>query len=137
MKVNAFLFLIGMAAVAQGTSDPALLGTWDYSVPEMSINETISFPDSTHMSDKNVMGGTTFNDIDGTYDTDQTVEPNRLLITVTRSNPNQVVKAPPGSHFYCIYQVSSNLLDLNCSDPNQDVYPTDFDQALAFTKRGG
>jgi hypothetical protein len=131
--LSVLCFTIGGTAFA--LPDPALVATWDYKVPVMSIFETMIFFDDTHMSDKNVMGGTVFNDIDGTYEVDQSVEPHRLVITVTRSNPSQLVQAPPGSKFFCIYRVKGNMMNFNCADPNVEVFPVDFYQALAFTKR--
>jgi hypothetical protein len=117
-------------------ADTELIGKWTFNLPSVfQVNENISFTE-TVIKDKNTMGGVVFQDLEGNYSLDMSAKPRRLVVTVIKSDPNQVVKMKPGDKINCIYEVlKTRTLRLNChSQFNQPEFPTEFHESFAFNK---
>jgi hypothetical protein len=119
---------------AEAIEDPELLGKWAYSFL-IYADDVLTIPKPGVIQEHSVLGGKLFVDAEASYVIDMTTEPKRMIETVVRVNPDQVVQAKPGDQYYCIYQVvKKNVLELDCSDINVKVFPTEFNDAFAYGK---
>jgi hypothetical protein len=116
--------------------DPQILGRWAYRFLTYAEDTLVIRRDGT-LAQKGILSDKLFVDVEASYDLDQTTTPKRLVMTVTKVNPDTVVKSKVGEKHLCIYRVNpgGKLMNLDCADEGKP-YPESFQEAYAYAREG-
>jgi hypothetical protein len=119
-----------LASARSLPTEPGLIGNWVFEFLG-TTTDSLTFLDDSHLKQKSYLNGILYFDYEATYTLDTTANPKRFVLTATKVNPSQVVQMKVGSQMFCIYRLSGELLDANCSS---DQYPESFAEGLSYTR---